>query len=79
MAGYKSNIENNCTETNNLKSIPKRKLDKLIFAHLNISSIINNFEFLAKDLASNVEILMISETEIDNCLPKGQFSLKGFF
>ena len=31
-----------------------------------------------KDLASNVDLLMISETKIDNSFPKRQFLVKGF-
>ena len=53
-------------------------MNGLIFAHLNINSIRNKFEFLAKDLASSVDLLMISETKIDNSFPKGQFLIKGF-
>ena len=44
----------------------------------NSSSIRNKFEFLEKDLASNIDLLMISETKIDNSFPKGQFLIKGF-
>ena len=53
-------------------------MNRLIFAHLNINSIINKFEFLAKDLAGNVDLLMISETKTDNSFSKGQFLIKGF-
>ena len=66
LAGYRSNSKTFCTETNYLKSLRKSNLNRLIFAHLNINSIRNKFEFLAKDLASNVDLLMISETKIDN-------------
>ena len=78
LAGYKSNSKTICTETNHLKSLRKSNLNRLIFAHLNISSIRNKFEFLVKDLASNVDLLMISETKIDNSFPNGQFLIKGF-
>ena len=65
-------------ETNHLKSLRKGKWNRLIFTQLNINAIRNKFEFLAKDLASNVDLLMISETIIDNSFPKGQFLIKGF-
>ena len=78
LAGYKSNSKNFWTETNHLKSLRKSNLNRLIFAHVNINSIRNKFEFLAKDLASSVDLLMISETKIDNSFPKGQFLIKGF-
>ena len=66
IAGYKSNSKKICTETNHLKSLRKSNLNRLIFADLNINSIRNKFEFLVKDLASNIDLLMISETKIDN-------------
>ena len=65
-----------CTENNHLKSLHKNNLNRLIFAYLNINPIRNNFEFLAKDLTSNVDLLMISERKIDNSFPKGQFLIK---
>ena len=78
LAGYKSNSKNICTETNHLKLLRKSNLNRLIFAHLNINSIKNKFEFLAKDLATDVDLLMISETKIENSFPKGQFLIKGY-
>ena len=77
-AGYKSHSKNFCTEANYLKSLLKSSLSRLIFAYLNQNSIRNKFEFLAKVLASNVGLLIISETKIDNSFPKGQFLSKGF-
>ena len=78
LAEYKSNSKKLCTETNHLKLLRKSNLNWLIFAHLNINSIRNKFEFLAKDLASDVDLLMISEKKTDNSFSKGQFLIKGF-
>ena len=78
LAGYKSNSKTFCTETNHLKSLRKNNLNKLIFAQLNINSIRNKFEFLAKDRASNVDLLIILETKTDNSFPKSQFQITGF-
>ena len=78
LAGYQSNSKKFCTGTDHLKPLHKSNLNRLIFAHLNINSIRNKFEFLAKDLACNVVLLMISETNIDNSFRKGQFLIKGF-
>ena len=46
--------------------------------HLNINSIRNKFESVVKDISSNVDLLMLSETKIDDSFPKGQFLIKGF-
>ena len=78
LAEYKSNSKKLCTETNHFKLLRKSNLNRLIFAHLNINSIRNKFEFLAKYLVSDVDLLMISETKIDNSFSKGQFLIKGF-
>ena len=53
-------------------------MNRLIFAQLNIYSIRNKFEFLAKDRASNVDLLIILETKTDNSFPKSQFQITGF-
>ena len=50
----------------------------LIFAHLNINSIRNKFELLKKQIKGNIDILMISETKIDDTFPHSQFFLEGF-
>ena len=78
LTGYKSNSKKLCTEGKHLKSLLKSNLNKLIFAHFNISSIRNKFPFLAKSLASNVDLLMISETKINNSFPEGHFLIKSF-
>ena len=78
LTGYKSNSKALFTETNHLKSHVKSNLNSLIFAHFNINSIRNKFAFLAKYLTSNVDLLMISETKINNSFLEHQFLIKGF-
>ena len=53
-------------------------LNKLIIAHLNINSIINKFDLLVDKIKENIEILMISETKLDNSFPTIPFLIKGF-
>ena len=50
----------------------------MIIAHLNINSIRNKFDPLVKDISGKIDMLMISETKIDDSFPKGQFLIKGF-
>ena len=61
-----------------LQTIRKDNLNKLIFAHLNINSIRNKFDSLADIIKDNIDILMISETKVDDSFPHGQFFLDGF-
>ena len=53
-------------------------LNKLVVAHLNINSIRNKFEALIQNVSEEVDLLMISETSIDENFPKSQFLIKGF-
>ena len=71
-----SKVEVDCTNT--LTSLRKDNLSKLIFAHLNINSIRNKFDNLSKLIRGKVDILLISETKIDDSFPEGQFVIDGF-
>ena len=75
---YKSKDFRETSKTNHFKYIRRSKLNKLIFAQLNINSIKNKSESVVKDKSSNVDLLMLSETKIDDSFPKGQFLIKGF-
>ena len=59
-------------------TILKADLNKLIFVHLNINSIGNKFNCLADIIKDNIDILMISEINVGNSFPDGQFFLDGF-
>ena len=61
-----------------LQNILKGNLNKLIFAHLNINSVLNKFDSLADIIKDNINILMISESKVGNSLPDGQFFLDVF-
>ena len=56
----------------------KDNLNKLIFAHLNLNSIPNKFELLSGQIKGNIDVLMISETKIDDSFPVGQYLIEGF-
>ena len=61
-----------------LKTIRDDNLNKLIFAHLNINSIRNKFEELISQVKGTVDVLMISETKIDDSFPIANFLIDGF-
>ena len=50
----------------------------MVFAHLNINSIRNKFELLSEPARGNVDILIVSETKIDDSFPIGKFLINGF-
>ena len=47
-------------------------------AHLNINPPRLKFDSLAQKITGNVNILMISETKLDNSFPEGQFLIEGY-
>ena len=57
-----------------LKTTRKDNLNKLLFAHLNISSIRNKFDSLFDIIKDNIDILMISEPKVEDSFLDGQFS-----
>ena len=55
------------------------KLNCPIIAQLNINSIRNKFQFLEKEVCANLDVLLISETKLDDSFPSAQFLLDGFW
>ena len=54
------------------------KRNKLVFGHLNINSIRNKFELLSEQVKGNIDILITSETKVDDSFPIGNFLINGF-
>ena len=55
-----------------------KNLNKLIIGHLSINVLRNKFELLAHQIKDNIDILMISETKLDEVFPTSQFFINGF-
>ena len=51
---------------------------RVIIGHININSIRNKFEPLVSFINNNLDILMISETKIDDTFSDSQFLIKDF-
>ena len=66
------------TSNKDLKSLRIRYLNKIVVGHLNINCVRNNFDFLAHQVQGNIDILMTSETKLDENFPPGQFLLDGY-
>ena len=54
----------------------QKNLNRLLLAHININSIRNKFDQLVSSIKNNIDILMISETKIDNSFPTMQFHIE---
>ena len=61
-----------------MKTIQNENPNKLILSNLNINPIQNKFELLINQIKGAVEVLMISETKIDNSFPPPKFLIDGF-
>ena len=53
-------------------------VDKIILADLNINSLRNKFDSLIGQITGSIDILMVSETKLDEIFPIGQFIIEGF-
>ena len=61
-----------------LSKLRLKNINRIIFAHININSIRNKFHLLTSNLNGKIDILMISETKLDNSFPKSEFIIPGY-
>ena len=52
---------------------PPRSPDKLVFAQLNTNSIKDKFEMLSYKIKGNINVLMVSDTKINDSFPNENF------
>ena len=69
-----SDKENDKCQNINLHSLRQENPNRPIFAQININSMRNKFQFLASQTINNVDVLLVSETKLDDSSPKAQFS-----
>ena len=61
-----------------LQSSRIKNVDKIVLGHININSIRNKFDVLVDLIRDKIDILLISETKIDNSFPTSQFVIQGY-
>ena len=61
-----------------LRDIKLKNVKRIIIGQLNINSIRNKFEQLKTIVDHNIDILVITETKIDNSFPTNQFTIEGY-
>ena len=61
-----------------LKSIRISHINRLIIGQLNINSIRNKFEALKYIVSGNMDVLVVTESKLDESFPASQFSMEGF-
>ena len=62
----------------NLHKVRIENPSRIIFGQININSIRNKFDLLMNIIKNEIDILMISETKIDNSFPISQFTMTGY-
>ena len=71
----------NIQEENFLDSLRKlrlRNVNKVITGNINLNSLPAKFTLVKEVILKNVDILVITETELDDTFPLGQFYIEGF-
>ena len=69
----------NLTNSNsNLHQVRINNPSRIIFGQINMNSIRNKSEQLIYIVKSEIDILMVSETKIDDTFPKSQFLIQGY-
>ena len=61
-----------------LKNIILKNINRISIGQININSIRNKFEFLSEAISGYIDILLITETKLDNSFPNAQFHIKGY-
>ena len=61
-----------------LGSLRRDNLNRFIIAQMNINSIRNKFDLLTEELSGNIDVIIISETKIDETFPAKQFDIDGY-
>ena len=69
-------VDYNSSFGDQLSSLQKRNLNCLILAHLNINSIRNKFDQLVNGIKGSIDVLMISETKLDDSFPSMLFLIE---
>ena len=71
-------IDNDLEPLKLLKSIKLSNVNRLIIGQLNINSLRNKIEALKLIMMHNIDILIITETKLDETFPKAQFHIDGY-
>ena len=60
-----------------IKNLRLRNVNKFIIGNINIKSLPNKFEQLKDLVLKHIDVLVITETKLDDSFPTSQFLIKG--
>ena len=79
---HTGNDDNNSTDVQDflstLSNLRLNNNNRVMIAHLNINSLRNKFDMLSEIVASKLDILLVSETTLDNSFSTAAFFMPGF-
>ena len=75
---FLSSTNENENTSNILKNIKLQNINRLVIGHLNINSIRGKFDQLKDVIKNNIDILVITETKLDDSFPRNQFLIDGY-
>ena len=61
-----------------IKNLRLSNVNRVVIGNLNINSLPNKFNQLKELVLKHVDILVLTETKLDNSFPNSQFSIDGF-
>ena len=73
---FKSSIRSDCVST--IKAITTQTVNNVVIGKLNINSLSSKFDNLKVLMTGMFDILVITETKLDNTFPASQFLIDGF-
>ena len=68
----------NVVSERSLKVIRTKNPNRIVLSHLNINSLRNKFDILTDQISGNVDVMVISETKLDDSFPESQFKIPGY-
>ena len=72
------NVDDPCDVPLILRNLKLKSINRLVLVHLNINSLSAKFDQLKLLIGKNIDILVLTETKIDNSFPSAQFRIEGF-
>ena len=61
-----------------LRNLKLKNVNKILIGHLNINSIRNKFSCFKYRIDENIDIILVSETKLNETFPVSQFLIQGF-
>ena len=72
------NDMNRFEASNTISEIRIKNLNNIIIGHLNVNSLPNKFDSLTSIIKNYIDIIVLTETKLDDSYPTSQFTIEGY-